>query len=89
MLVLEGKGRHLLLGPAVEEMDFLRAQPARRVRRVDGGVAPAYDGHALPDGKIRLRLVALDEVKRIDHAAGVLPRNAQHVHGAQSQPRKM
>jgi hypothetical protein len=86
MVVLEGECGHFFLRPAVEKVDFLRAQTTCRVRRVDGRVAAANHGADPAHREIRLGLVALDESKRVHDTPRVLSRNAQHVHGTETHP---
>ena len=85
VFVLEVEGRHVVLAAAIEKIDGLRAQAARGVGRVDGGVAGAHHNN----GSVHLAdvagLVRGDKFERVHHAFVVLAGNAEPLHRAQAE----
>ena len=72
MVVLEGERRHLFSRAAVEQMDTPRRPAARAALAASIAVLPPpITTTRLAHCEIGLRLVALDETQRIDHARRV------------------
>ena len=65
-------GRHLLLGPPVEQEGDVRTEPLRLDRDVDGGVPATDDGDAPADRGRLPALQPLDEGKRLPDALEVV-----------------
>ena len=70
-------GRHLVDRPAVDQGDGRGADAPRRAHAVHGGVAGPHDAHAGADRDRPALPHAPQEGHAVDHAAGVLARQAE------------
>ena len=70
-------GRHLVHRPPVDQRHGRCANAARRSHAVHGGVAGTHDAHARPDRDGPALLDAPQEGHAVDHAPGILARQAE------------
>src|SRR5262249_3062933 len=84
VVVLEGEGRHFLLGAAIEQVYLGGPQSHSRVGRVDRRVAAPDHHNRTARLKIGKCLVPLDETERINDPVQVLSGNREALHGSES-----
>ena len=83
VLVLKGKGRHLLLAAAIDDVHIAGAQPDRSNGGVDGGVSRSDDDHARRHARELPGLVAGDQIEGVGHARQLFAGDAKLVDCAQ------
>ena len=88
MFVFIAECRDVLLFAAIENVHFIGAQPLGRVGGVDRGVPRSDDNHLAADRDRLARLIAGDELQRVDHLGVIFAGNAELAHRAQANAQK-
>ena len=88
VFVFEVECGDVALAAAIEQVDGLRAQAARGVGGIDGGVTGADHDHRPRDFADAAGLVSGNQFERIHHAVGVFAGDVQLLHGAEADAEK-